>query len=409
MRTKTALDFVAAALMLITPLQAQTSDSVTAPVTTAPAISASAADIVRMSEAGTGEEVLLAYIKISTTTFDLSADQILYLRDIGLSSSVIAGMLNRDAALRSVAGVNPPQYAQSMAPLPNDAPIPAPAPAVNTVEPAPAPVYASKPPAEVSYFYDQLSPYGTWVQLEGVGWCWQPRAFIINHNWRPYCDAGNWVYTDAGWCWQSDYSWGWAPFHYGRWYLDNGCGWVWTPDRVWGPAWVTWRVEGDHCGWAPLPPHAGFDFRLGLCFNGSRVGMDLDFRLRPERFTFIALPDFHESDYARCRLPSVQVTQIYNHSTVINNYLVNNNTIVNHGIQVDRVAAATHREVHPLAIRDVPTRSLAATQSAVGRAELPVYRPRVAAPARPVNAVAQRIDAAHRHIQPTPIASPCIA
>ena len=94
----------------------------------------------------------------------------------------------------------------------------------------------------MSYFYNNLSPYGTWVSLEGYGWCWQPRAVVISHGWRPYCDGGHWVYTDAGWFWQSDYSWGWAPFHYGRWYQHPRCGWVWTPDRVWGPAWVTWRV-----------------------------------------------------------------------------------------------------------------------------------------------------------------------
>ena len=33
----------------------------------------------------------------------------------------------------------------------------------------------------------------------------------INRNWQPYCDSGHWrLITDAGWFWQSDYSWGWA-------------------------------------------------------------------------------------------------------------------------------------------------------------------------------------------------------
>ena len=100
-------------------------------------------------------------------------------------------------------------------------------------------------PPDVSYFYNDLSPYGSWVNLEGYGWCWQPRAVVVSPGWRPYCDGGYWVYSDAGWYWQSTYSWGWAPFHYGRWYAHPRCGWVWMPDRVWGPAWVTWRTGGD--------------------------------------------------------------------------------------------------------------------------------------------------------------------
>ena len=137
---------------------------------------------------------------------------------------------------------------------------------------APPPAYVTSPPADVSYFYNDLSPYGSWVNLDGYGWCWQPRAVVVSPGWRPYCDGGYWVYSDAGWYWQSSYSWGWAPFHYGRWYAHPRCGWVWTPDRVWGPAWVTWRVAGDSCGWAPLPPHAEFDVRLGWRFNGVLWG-----------------------------------------------------------------------------------------------------------------------------------------
>ena len=26
------------------------------------------------------------------------------------------------------------------------------------------------------YFHDQLAPFGTWVQVEGYGWCWHPDA-----------------------------------------------------------------------------------------------------------------------------------------------------------------------------------------------------------------------------------------
>lgn len=364
----------------------------------APAVSPAAAEVVRLAEAGTSEDIILAYIQNDAAPFNLTADQILYLRDIGVASASITAMLSRDTVLR-----NQP-------PGPGSAPPPAPVEPAQTVAvsaplvPEQAPVYVSSPPPEVSYFYDDLSPYGTWVQLDGVGWCWQPRVLIVNRSWRPYCDSGHWVFTDDGWFWQSDYSWGWAPFHYGRWQLSERCGWVWTPDRVWGPAWVTWRSEGDHCGWAPLPPHAEFDVHLGYRFNGVAVAASFDFGLRPDHFTFIAVRDFHDHDYAHDRLPPAQVTQIYNHTTVINNYVVNNNTVINQGIRPEQVAAATHTEVHKVAIRDVSAPSAAVAASRGGtRGELAVYRPALRAPARPVNVVAQKVDAKHPMITHPPV------
>jgi hypothetical protein len=375
-----------------------------------------------MAEAGTSEDVLVAYVKNSTSHYDLSADQILYLRDVGLTSPVITAMLTRDSELKiqpqSVPIQPPPIQAppvQTPAPTPPPStPVEAPLTPPPSLEPgamqapapAAAPVYVSSPPPEVGYFYDNLSPYGTWVQLDGVGWCWQPRVVVVNRAWQPYCDSGHWVYTDAGWFWQSDYSWGWAPFHYGRWHLHEHCGWVWLPDRVWGPAWVTWRYEGQHCGWAPLPPHADFDMHGGYRYNGVHVAVNFDFGLRPATFTFISLHDFNNHDYARHRLPQTQVTQIYNHTTVINNYVVNNNTVVNQGVKVEQVKEATHTEIKKVAIRDTPAWTPGSNTRPAGRTEVAVYRPELKAPAKPVNMVAQKVDNRHPVIQPAPIAQP---
>jgi hypothetical protein len=49
--------------------------------------------------------------------------------------------------------------------------------------------------------------------------------------------------------------WGWAPFHYGRWFLHDDYGWLWVPGTEWAPAWVDWRHGDGWVGWAPLPPH----------------------------------------------------------------------------------------------------------------------------------------------------------
>src|SRR5580704_8418203 len=67
--------------------------------------------------------------------------------------------------------------------------------------------YSTDAPDDVNYFYSDLSPYGQWVDLAGYGWCWQPTVVAGNPQWQPYSDDGHWIYTDAGWFWQSDYPW----------------------------------------------------------------------------------------------------------------------------------------------------------------------------------------------------------
>ena len=365
-------------------------------------LSPGAAEVVRLAGSGVSDDVVLAYIHNSQAPFNLSADAVLYLKDVGLSPQVTSAMLSHDGTLRT----QPQQYAPA-APATTYAPPvapEAPAPAAPAEPPppatAPVPAYVSTAPADVSYFYSDLAPYGTWVSLEGYGWCWQPRAVVLSHGWRPYCDGGHWVYTDAGWFWQSDYSWGWAPFHYGRWHLHPGCGWVWLPDRVWGPAWVTWRAGGDFCGWAPLPPRAEFDLRLGWRFNGVSVGVNFDFGLGIDAFAFIGFGDFCSHDLGHRCLPPARVTTIYRQTTIINNYVVNNNTIVHRGIPLERVSAASRVPVPRATIRDLP----AGSARMPGRTASVVYRPQLQAPARPVHMVAQQVDTRHPVIQHAPIA-----
>ena len=100
-------------------------------------------------------------------------------------------------------------------------------------------------------FYDELSPYGSWVSYPSYGYVWVPATAV---SFRPYTTGGHWVFTDAGWMWVSDYPWGWAPFHYGTWNFDPFYGWMWVPGYAWAPAWVEWGYYGDYYGWAPLGP-----------------------------------------------------------------------------------------------------------------------------------------------------------
>jgi hypothetical protein len=122
--------------------------------------------------------------------------------------------------------------------------------------PASAQDWTATPPPEgevQASFDDALAPYGEWTDVDGTR-VWHPSANVVGEDFQPYATNGQWVSSDYGWYFQSDYPWGWAPFHYGRWALDPNYGWIWVPGTVWAPAWVDWRSGGGYIGWAPLPP-----------------------------------------------------------------------------------------------------------------------------------------------------------
>src|SRR5579883_552735 len=103
-----------------------------------------------------------------------------------------------------------------------------------------------------SDFIQPLAAYGTWVDAPRYGRCWHPKD--VSTDWQPYA-YGQWVWTDAGWYWQSDEPWGWATCHYGSWTDDPSYGWLWIPGTQWAPAWVTWREGDNYIGWAPCGPN----------------------------------------------------------------------------------------------------------------------------------------------------------
>jgi hypothetical protein len=306
------------------------------------------AQVVRLTQAGVDESVIMTYVTNSGSTFNLDSDKIIYLKDIGLPNEVVTAMMQRDQQLQ--------QQMAASAYQPPAQPAPAPTTEQPETEPVPQPV---EQPAEVSvnYFYDNLAPYGTWVDVDGYGRCWRPSVVVYNPGWQPYCDHGHWVYTDCGWYWFSDYSWGWAPFHYGRWFQHSRWGWCWTPDTVWGPSWVTWRYSDDYCGWAPLPPFAAYREGVGFFYRGRNVGIGFDFGLSVNCFTFVSIGHFCDPHPRRFRVGAMQVTQIYNHTTVINNFNVRDHRFVNHGIDPERITTVTHTPIRPISIRDTASPS----------------------------------------------------
>ena len=342
-------------------------------------------EVVKLAQAGVDEAVMLSYVNNAASMFNLASDEIIYLNDIGVPNGVVTAMIQRDQALKQV-GANAAQ-AQNAAAQPNAQVAEAAAPTYANppqpeAQPATADAAPPEPPANVTYNYfnDSLSPYGSWIDIEGYGRCWQPTVVVINRGWQPYCDRGRWLYTDAGWYWNSDYSWGWATFHYGRWFNHARWGWCWYPDSVWGPSWVSWRYSNDYCGWAPLPPAAYYRPGFGFSYYNSSVGVSFGFGLNAGCYTFVPWGHFCDSRPWHYRAPATRVTQIYNNTTIINNIVTgNHNTIINHGIPIDQVRRHTRTEIRQVAIRETRNAGFGARGERLERdgRTLVVHRPTV--------------------------------
>ena len=182
----------------------------------------------------------------------------------------------------------------------------------------------------VDFFHDRLEAHGDWREVGDYGYCWQPRD--VGDDWRPYSD-GRWLYTDAGWTWDSDEPYSWAVYHYGRWARVDRVGWVWVPGTEWGPAWVSWRRSERHVGWAPLPPEATFTRSVGF---SARV--DVDFDIGPMNFSFVNVRDFGSRRLSRVIIAPTQNVTIINRTTNITNISYVNNTVINNGPQYDVIA-----------------------------------------------------------------------
>lgn len=208
-------------------------------------------------------------------------------------------------------------------------------------------------------FYDQLSPYGQWVNYPNYDYVWIPN---VSRGFSPYSTDGHWVMTDYGWTWVSDYPWGWAPFHYGRWDYDNYYGWFWVPDNEWGPSWVTWRSGNGYYGWAPMRP----GISITLSFNSGYADMD--------RWNFVRYRDFGRSNIDRYYINRSQNNTIFSSSVVINNTYEDkrrNSTYIS-GPTLNQVKRDTGRKINRVSIQDYDRPG-----QKMNKNQLQIYRPRV--------------------------------
>ncbi len=224
--------------------------------------------------------------------------------------------------------------------------------------------YEPSYPSEIdtSYFYDYLSPYGVWIYRSPYGYVWIPDRMA--YNWRPY-SFGQWVWSDYGWTWVSYFEWGWAPFHYGRWGWDRYIGWYWIPDIVWGPAWVTWRRGDFYIGWAPLPPEARFIRGVGV--------RSLPYSLNDSYWVFVEYRYFLHSGLNRYVLPMERNLTIINYTIVHTDIYVQNDRIINRGIDIDYIRRNTRQMISKHELRQ----SSRPGQSRVSADSVEIFNPSI--------------------------------
>ena len=165
--------------------------------------------------------------------------------------------------------------------------------------------------------FDDLDDYGDWRDDPSYGHVWFPNQVAV--GWAPY-HAGHWAWISPwGWTWVDDSSWGYAPFHYGRWVSVGGrWGWVAGPvtvQAVYAPALVVFIGGGPggiggNVGWFPLGPRE------------------------------VYVPSYHVSQAYVTRVNNssttvnvTQVTNVYNTTIIKNSTTITNITYANRSVQ----------------------------------------------------------------------------
>src|SRR6476661_262285 len=242
---------------------------------------------------------------------------------------------------------------------------------------------------DLGFFYDNLSSHGNWIERPSYGWVWTPSQ--VSSSWRPYQD-GHWVWTDQGWTWISEEPYGWATYHYGRWYEDPEIGWSWVPGDEWAPAWVDWQAGDDYIGWAPLPPsydvnagyRDGYDRGYGGGYNGGYnngygggYSYDTGYRPSPESYIFVPERNFLSVSISAYIVPQVRVVSFFRNTRNYTNYRQDGGRIYNQGIPVDRIQRVVGRTVTRYQIADLGADGYRQRGARIQGNQVQIFRPQV--------------------------------
>jgi hypothetical protein len=159
----------------------------TAATEVAPPLTTPVREVLKLVSADVPETVIKAYIVSSRSTFNLTSETIIYLKEQGVPSEVTDAILVHDRALADSRSAAPPQNPQ---------------PSYDVEQSAVAPLRNSDPVNDYD-LYNNLAPYGSWASEADYGWVWQPypKLAVDFYPWG-WLGFGAWSFFPArGWCW----------------------------------------------------------------------------------------------------------------------------------------------------------------------------------------------------------------
>lgn len=217
---------------------------------------------------------------------------------------------------------------------------------------------------EMALFFDELVPYGDWVDYKQYGPVWYPTK-DVTESWRPYVN-GRWVDTAKGWVFETSEPWGWATYHFGNWIPTMEYGWVWVPGSTWYPSTTTWRIchkeDKKAIGWAPVPAP---EYKPEPAFapaGGFPAETPVQEQLIPAMYVFTEGPAFiqgmdqpYSPEYSYQNsgglVPPEQLPELFPLTEVVNNFVdaaLNPEAVANWGPPLDQVSECTG--VSPMAL-----------------------------------------------------------
>lgn len=175
----------------------------------APQLSYGVAQVMKLEQAKVGDGTIIAYISNSGNTYPLDANQIIYLRQQGVSDTVLTTMLAQPKAYAASANLSAPTPATPPPPAADPAPV-AGTPPVAVATAAPSVTYVQTAPTVYSYpdYYPAYNYYGYY------GW---------PHPWFPWIGLG-WGWWGGGWHWGGGGWHGGVAWHGGGWGGSHGGG-----------------------------------------------------------------------------------------------------------------------------------------------------------------------------------------
>jgi len=189
----------------------------------APQLSYGVSQVVQLAHANIGEDVIVNYVQNSGNAYGLDANQILYLKQQGISYRIINAMLNQRGRL--VAAQTAPQPNNSGA-YSSQIPTTTPPPPVSYVQTAPPQTVYVVPDTQTydyyAYSYPYYYPYYGWPVTFSFGWGGYYGGGYRGGYWGGY--HGGW---HGGGGWHSSGGGGWHSSGGGGWHSSGGGGGGW--------------------------------------------------------------------------------------------------------------------------------------------------------------------------------------